>query len=243
MLPKERIICAIDVDNAFRAIQLVGLLRDKIGVFKVGQELLSAAGIQIIEKLQDAGADKIFWDAKLHDIPNTVSGAMRGIVRQRVWCVTVHASGGSAMLKAAVSSNKELSKDMQIEPPKILAVTLLTSIDQHTLKNDLQISVPIVDYVSHMARMAYAQGCDGVIASPHEIESVRAAVPDRNFLVVTPGVRPAGSAVGDQSRVKSPADAIKLGADYLVIGRPITSSDCPARAAELIADEIEQAST
>ncbi len=241
MLPKDRIICALDVDNAFRAIQLVGQLREKVGVFKVGLELLTSAGIQIIEKLKDAGADKIFCDAKLHDIPNTVAGAMRGIVRQQVWCVTVHASGGAAMLEAAVRAGEKLSKEVSSHRPKILAVTLLTSISEETLKNDLLCDYPVKQYVAQMAKLAYNHGCDGVIASPHEIEAVRAAVPDRNFLVVTPGVRFAGSDAGDQSRVKTPSEAIGLGADYLVIGRPITGSEDPGMSADRIAAEIEQA--
>lgn len=241
MLPKDRIICAIDVDNAFRAIQLVGLLQDKVGVFKVGLELLTSAGISIVEKLQDAGAEKIFLDAKLHDIPNTVAGAMRGVVRQRVWCVTVHASGGSTMLQAAVMAGKKLSEEMQVEHPKILAVTLLTSIGAEALHSELLSDNPVEQYVAHMATMAYACGCDGVIASPHEIEAVRSAVPDRNFLVITPGVRPVGDDAGDQSRVKTPSEAIMAGADYLVIGRPITGANDPAAAAESITHEIAAA--
>lgn len=243
--PRDRIIAAIDVDSAERAVALVGQLKDYVGVFKIGLELVNAAGVQVFETLRGAGAGRFFYDAKLHDIPNTVAGAMRSIARLGVWCVTVHAAGGSAMLRAAVEAGKQEADRNGLTPPKILAVTLLTSISAHTLHNELQVANTgvnaerqIASYVTQMARFAHASGCDGVIASPHEIETVRAAVTDPTFLIVTPGVRPAGSPAGDQARTMTPREAVLLGADYLVIGRPIVSADDPAAAAQQIAEEI-----
>ena len=239
MQASERIIVALDVDSAARAIELVTRLRGHCGVFKVGLELLNAAGSDILPKLRDAGADKIFYDAKLHDIPNTVAGAMRGIAKMGAWCVTVHAAGGAAMLRAAVEAAKTAAGSEGISPPKIFAVTLLTSISPDALRKELQIAAPVAEYVANMAKLAYECGCDGVIASPQEIAVVRAAVPDKNFLIVTPGVRPSGSERGDQARAMTPAEAVQSGADYLVIGRPIVSAPDPAAAARRIAEEMQ----
>lgn len=235
---RDRIICALDVDNAYRAIQLVGQLRGHVHAFKVGLELVTATGVQIFDKLRDAGANRLFYDAKLHDIPNTVTGAMRGVVGLGVWCVTVHATGGLAMLSAAVQTARREAKESGIAPPKVLAVTVLTSIDQAALGNELHVALPLAEYVASLAGMAREAGCDGVIASPHEIATVRAAVPSPDFLVVTPGVRPAGSDRGDQARVMTPRQAVEGGASYLVIGRPIVAATDPIQAAEAIVAEI-----
>ena len=241
MEAKDRIICALDVDNAFRALQLVEMLRDHVGVFKVGLELISAAGTGIVEKLQDAGADRIFYDAKLHDIPNTVAGAMRGIARLGVWSVTVHCAGGPDMLRAAVDAACSAAADGTFMAPKVLAVTVLTSLGAEMLKTDLQVSMPLEAYVPFLATRAYEAGCAGVIASPLEVAGVRAAVPDPDFLIVTPGVRPAGSDWGDQARVMTPGEAIGSGADYLVIGRSIVAAADPVGAVQRIAAEIAAA--
>jgi len=238
---KDRIICALDVDNAFRALQLVRMLREHVGVFKVGLELLNAAGTEIIEKLQDAGADRIFYDAKLHDIPNTVAGAMHGIARLGVWSVTVHTTGGPAMLRAAVAASRAQEASGGPAGPKVLGVTVLTSIDSETLKTDLQVAMPLESFVPYLAKQAHAAGCAGVIASPLEVAAVRRAVSDPDFLIITPGVRPAGADRGDQARVMTPGEAIRSGASYLVIGRPIVASPDPVEAARSIAAEIAQA--
>ena len=155
MQPKDRIIVALDVDNAYRAIQLVGLLKDTVGVFKVGLELVTAAGVDIFDKLADAGAERIFYDAKLHDIPNTIAGAMRGVVRVGVWCVTAHTTGGSMMLTAAVETAQKEAASAAMPRPKILGVTVLTSIREETLRAELQVSLPVGEYVVHLAKMAY----------------------------------------------------------------------------------------
>lgn len=240
MEAKDRIICALDVDNAFRALQLVRMLREHVGVFKVGLELLNAAGSEIVEKLQDAGAERIFYDAKLHDIPNTVAGAMHGIVRLGVWSVTVHTMGGPAMLRAAVEAARGQEATGGPVGPWVLGVTVLTSIDPETLKTDLQVAMPLESFVPFLAKHAHAAGCAGVIASPLEVAAVRQAVSDPDFLIITPGVRPAGADRGDQARVMTPGEAIRSGANYLVIGRPIVASSDPVGAAQSIAAEIAQ---
>ena len=165
---------------------------------------------------------------------------MRGIAKMGVWCVTVHAAGGSAMLKAAVEAAKTTAEKERIAAPKIFAVTLLTSVSADTLQNELRVGDAVAEYVAAMAKMAYDCGCDGVIASPQEIALVRAAVPDPNFLIITPGVRSLGSAAGDQARVMTPAAALQSGANYLVIGRPIVAAPDPAIAARKIAEEMRQ---
>ncbi|HLJ57024.1 MAG TPA: orotidine-5'-phosphate decarboxylase [Chthonomonadaceae bacterium] len=238
MEPKDRIICALDVSSTDTAVGLVKTLRGHVGVFKVGLELVTAVGVQVFARLRDAGAERMFYDAKLHDIPNTVAGAMRGVTCLGAWCVTVHASGGSAMLRAAVEAAEQGARASGWPRPQVLAVTALTSIGETALRDELHVGLSMNAYVGALARLAADAGCDGVIASPHEIATVRAAVPDPGFLVVTPGVRPAGSSAGDQARVMTPRSAVELGADYLVIGRPITGAPDPACAADEIAQEI-----
>ena len=234
MQPKDRIICALDVGDVCRAVQLVEQLKDHVGVFKVGLELATAAGVQVFARLREAGAERFFYDAKLHDIPNTVAGAMRGVTRLGVWCVTVHAIGGAAMLRAAVESARQTAEVEGLPRTRVLAVTVLTSIGPETLREELRVETPLVGYAGHLARLAYDAGCDGVIASPQEIEAIRAAVPAPDFLVVTPGVRPPGAQAGDQARVMTPAEALQRGADYLVIGRPILAAPDPVAAAQQI---------
>ncbi len=241
MEPGERIVCAIDVDTAERAVKLVEMLRGHVGVFKIGLELLMAEGVGIVEKLRDAGAEKIFFDAKLHDIPNTVAGAMRGIVHLGAWCVTVHTTGGIAMMQAATESAKCEAAIVNLPRPKILGVTVLTSISEQMLHDELSVGKPLPDFVTQLALSAQMSGCDGVIASPQEISLIRAVLPDPDFLIITPGVRPAGSAAGDQARTLTPKEAIERGASYLVIGRPIVAAPDPVNAAKRIADEISHA--
>ncbi len=241
MSGKDRIIVALDVETGDRAVELVQRLKGRVGVFKAGLELVTAEGVQVLKRIRDAGAERIFYDAKLHDIPNTVAGAMKSVTRLGAWCVTVHAMGGEAQLEAAVKSAWETATQESLPRPKILAVTVLTSISADALANELRVGLSVSEYVAELAKMAQRAGCDGVIASPHEIEVVRAAVNDPNFLIVTPGVRPAGADKGDQARVMTPSEAIQRGANYLVIGRPIVAAQDPVAAADRIAEEISQA--
>jgi orotidine-5'-phosphate decarboxylase len=237
MEPRERLILALDVDNAYQAIQLAGRLREHVGAFKVGLELVNAAGVGIFEKLKDAGADRIFYDCKLHDIPNTVAGAMRAIARHEVWMVNLHAAGGARMIQAASDALKESSTELGVAAPLLLGVTLLTSISSEELVQEMHVNLGTTDYVAAMAKLTQASGGNGVVASPQEIEAVRAACGPQ-FLIVTPGVRPAGVDAGDQRRTMTPGEAVSRGADYLVIGRAVTAAEYPVAAAEAILEEI-----
>jgi len=236
---RERILVALDFDEADPALALVRDLQGKVGGFKAGLELVNATGLDIFARLMDAGAGRIFYDAKFHDIPNTVAGAVRAASRRGVWMVNIHASGGRAMLEAARAATIVRTPD-GATPPLLIGVTVLTSVDARTLNHDLRVAGTVEEQVIHLARLCQSAGLDGVVASPHEIAAIREACgPD--FLTVIPGVRPAGTAAHDQARVATPADAIRNGARYLVVGRAITQATDPARAADAIAEEIENA--
>lgn len=235
----ERIVCAVDVEDEDRALGLVRTLRGRVGVFKVGLELTCSTGMTIVSRLQEAGAERIFLDIKLHDIPNTVAGAMRAVAKLGVWSVTLHIAGGSAMLRAASQAARSACEASGVASPKLLGVTLLTSLDAEELRYELNVSIPLSQHVGRLACLARESGCHGVITSPHEIETIRQAVPDRDFLIVTPGVRPRGSGSGDQARVTTPYEAIRKGADYLVIGRPLTQAQDQIEAADRIAAEMD----
>ena len=230
----QRIIVALDVDTPDKAVKLVDQLRDYVGAFKVGLELVNSAGLSVFDKIKDAGAMRIFYDCKFHDIPNTVAGAARAAVRIGVWALNVHCSGGSAMMKAAKDAALAEAGKLGVAPPLVLGVTLLTSIDQDQLLDELRVPDTVSSYVEHMARTAQAAGLDGVVASPHEIKLIRSAC-GPSFTIVTPGVRPAGAEQGDQKRVMTPEEAVSAGADYIVIGRPITQAPDPQAAARDIA--------
>jgi orotidine-5'-phosphate decarboxylase len=228
------LIVALDAPTLGKALELATQIGPHVGAFKIGLELYNAAGSAAFDALREAaGADvKIFYDAKFHDIPNTVAGAVRAACRHNVWMTNVHASGGSAMMRAAVDAAKSADK-----PPLVIAVTVLTSIDGATLNGELGVSRSVADQVVALAKLAQESGCDGVVASPQETAAIRAACGE-GFVIVTPGVRPAGASVDDQKRVMTPAEAIKQGATYLVVGRPITGAADPAAAAAAILAEL-----
>lgn len=232
----ERVIVALDVDSADKAAKLVGQLSGTVGAFKVGLELVNAVGVGVIRQLEGAGAGRIFYDAKLHDIPNTVAGACRSVARMGVWMVNVHAAGGKRMISAAAEALREGAESAAAPPPMLIAVTLLTSLSTEELHGELLVDRSPCDYMVSMARMAQDAGAAGVVASPHEIDAIREAC-GTDFVIVTPGVRPAGADQGDQRRTMTPRQAIDLGADYLVIGRPITAASDPNEAARAIAAE------
>ena len=232
---RERILVALDFDNADDALALVERLAGRVGGFKAGLELVNCAGPDVFARLADAGAGRIFYDAKFHDIPNTVAGAVRAAARRGVWMVNVHASGGAAMLRAA----REAAGNGP-NAPLLIGVTVLTSIDQEILNDDLRVSGTPEEQVTHLARLCQSCGLDGVVASPHEVAAVRAACGPA-FVTVIPGVRPAGVAHGDQARVATPGEAIRAGAHFLVVGRAITGAADPVAAADAIADEIARA--
>jgi orotidine-5'-phosphate decarboxylase len=222
----NRLIAAIDAPDRAAADVLVARLGGVPSWLKLGLELFCAEGPSIVQSYVERGT-QVMLDLKLHDIPETVARATSRVARLGAGLLTVHAGGGRAMLEAAVKSRGAT---------KILAVTVLTSLDDNDLA-DIGANGPIADLVVKRARLAIAAGCDGVVASPHEVSAIRAVAP-AGFLIVTPGVRPAGSASGDQKRVMTPGQARTLGADMVVVGRPLRDAPEPAEAARNIVAEL-----
>ncbi len=231
LAPHERIIAALDLATVVEAEQLCAALSGRIGLAKVGLELFVAEGGRAVEAAQRAGLP-VFLDLKLHDIPNTVEGAARSVAKLGARMLTVHASGGRAMIAAA---RKGLDAGSS-SPPILLAVTALTSLSASDL-SDQGIAGTVEEHVVRLARLAIASGADGLVCSPLEVRAIRQALGSGPVLVV-PGIRPAGSALGDQSRVATPASAVAAGADYLVVGRPLREGGDPAAAAARIAAEL-----
>ena len=232
-----KIIVALDVDSLDEAMRLVEATRSGADAYKVGSQLYARGGPEAIKKLRDGGAT-VFLDLKLHDIPNTVEKAATAIAQMGAAMFTVHVSGGWEMLRAAIKGAHVGAENAGLEDPLALGVTLLTSLDEKTLHDDLGCTRPLVEQVQHMAQMAAEAGCAGVVASPQELVPVREAV-GNDVLIVTPGVRPAWAQKGDQKRTMTPKEASGAGADYLVIGRPITAHEDPAEALRLIREELE----
>lgn len=217
------IICAIDTTDIAKAKKLVQSVRDSVGMIKLGLEFFTANGVAGVREV--AGDIPLFLDLKFHDIPNTVAGAIRATAAINTSIITIHASGGKAMMQAASKAAKSLPSS-----PIIVGVTALTSLDDDDLKA-IGFANNIQNQVSKLADLVLENGLDGVVCSPHEIEILRKQC-GKDFKLVVPGIRPAGSASGDQKRVMTPKEAIDLGASYLVIGRPITEAENPAQAAK-----------
>ena len=241
MSAKEKIILALDVNTEGEAVELVHELKDCVGAFKVGLELFTSIGPKIIESVRNAGAERIFFDGKFHDIPNTVAGAARAAVRMGVWMFNVHAQGGTDMMRAAADTAGEEADKLGIERPIIIGVTVLTSINQQILNHELSVSVLLENQVTHLSQLAQNSGLDGVVASPHEILPVKSACGPQ-FAVVTPGVRPTWASANDQKRIMTPSEAVANGVDYMVIGRAITGAPDKRSAAERIIEEISELS-
>ncbi|MFC1951350.1 orotidine-5'-phosphate decarboxylase [Chloroflexota bacterium] len=216
---KQKIIVALDVPTESEALELVDMLKDSVNCFKVGLEFLTSAGIDIARRVKDRGG-RVFYDGKFHDIPNTVAGACRAAVRLNVDMFTIHAIGGAEMMQRAKEATHEEARRLGVEPPMILGVTMLTSIDQHTMESDLRVPGNIGVHVVHLGKLAQRAGLDGVVASPLEIEVLTEHVP--GLKIITPGIRPEWAAAQDQKRTTTPAEAISKGAYALVIGRAIT---------------------
>jgi orotidine-5'-phosphate decarboxylase len=234
----KELIVALDVDTAAAARQLADRLRGAVGAFKIGSQLFTSEGPRMVDELVSRG-DRVFLDLKFHDIPNTVAGAVAAATRLGVWMLNVHASGGAAMMRAARNAADEEAARGSQGPPLVIAVTVLTSLDQPTL-DSVGVSRTPAAQVERLARLAQDSGLDGVVASPQEIGVIRSAC-DPRFAIVTPGIRGAADAKGDQQRTLGAADALGAGATYLVIGRPITGAADPRAAAEKIAAECRAA--
>lgn len=233
--PSERILCALDTIDVDEASKLTTKLGEYVGGFKLGLEFFGANGPKGFEKISNTSAN-IFLDLKLHDIPNTVSKAIHSLMPLKPTIMTIHTAGGPAMMAAAAKAATEASNNIQCNRPIIVGVTILTSLDDQDL-NLIGYQENIPAQVARMAALAKENGLDGVVCSPHEISLIKNTC-GKDFKLVVPGIRPAGSAKGDQKRVMTPNEAVKLGADYLVIGRPITQAENPVEAALSIANEI-----
>jgi orotidine-5'-phosphate decarboxylase len=235
LLPRDRLIVALDVESREKAIQYVRLLKADVRMFKVGLELFVSAGPDLVRQMVDEGSS-VFLDLKLHDIPNQVSRAVAAATRLGVSMLTLHALGGWKMMHSASEMAAETAARLGIPKPLLLGVTVLTSLDEAQLRLT-GIAGTLPSAVHRLACIAEASGMDGVVASPHEARLIRESLP-LSFVLVTPGVRPAGSRSHDQSRTMSPREALEQGADYLVIGRPILESADPCHAAQLILAEM-----
>ncbi|MBZ5569083.1 MAG: orotidine-5'-phosphate decarboxylase [Acidobacteriia bacterium] len=254
---RERLIVALDVPNAPEARNIVAMVGDSAQIFKVGKQLFTAEGPQVVRDLVAFGRD-VFLDLKFHDIPNTVAAAVRQAAQLRVRMLTVHASGGLRMLKAAVEaarsgvatdssaptdspSNSAVARFRAIPRPLILAVTVLTSLNDEDLV-EIGVSGRVLDQALRLADLARRAGCDGVVTSAREVRELRREL-GPGFIIVTPGIRPAGTAQrkDDQERAATPAEAIAAGATHIVVGRPITAASDPAAAARRILAEISSA--
>jgi orotidine-5'-phosphate decarboxylase len=234
------ILVALDVDSATGAINLAAQLRDVVGGVKVGSRLFTSEGPTLVRRLVDDG-HRVFLDLKFHDIPNTVAGAVQSAVATGAWMVNVHASGGSAMMKAAAEAAARTAETLGRPRPLVIAVTVLTSMTDAAL-HEISVSRPMLEQVVHLAKLARSAGLDGVVASPQETRAIRDAC-GADFQIVTPGIRPLRQGSGqaaeqqgkdDQARTLTPAEAMSAGATYLVIGRPITGAPDPRQAAERI---------
>jgi orotidine-5'-phosphate decarboxylase len=236
MTPAVRspVYCALDTTDIGKAKALASAIKPWIGGIKLGLEFFNANGPQGIASIAELGLP-VFADLKMHDIPNTVAGGIRAVLPLGVSIVNVHASGGRAMMKAAA----EAAATAGPRRPKVIAVTVLTSMDEADL-NETGVPGAPAAQVIRLATLARDAGIDGVVCSAHEIEPLRKALgPD--FMLVVPGIRPAGADTGDQKRIMTPAEAVRRGADWLVIGRPITGAPDPAAAARAIHDELLRA--
>lgn len=239
MQAKEKIILALDVDNLEKALTLVKDLKDYVGMFKVGMELYYSTGPDIVRQINDLGG-KVFVDLKLHDIPNTASSAGRVLTRLNCAMFNVHAAGGFEMMQKTHEDSVEEAMKMGINPPLLLAVTVLTSIAQQQLQEEMMVSdLSVQDLVVKWALLAQKAGMDGVVCSPQEITLIKEAC-GAEFKTVTPGIRPAWSATNDQKRITTPRQALEMGTDYMVIGRPIAKADNPREAALKIIEELER---
>jgi orotidine-5'-phosphate decarboxylase len=234
---KDKLIIALDVDSAIKARELFATLRDCAGMFKIGMQLFTAVGPAIVREIVAAGG-RIFLDLKYHDIPNTVAAAGIEAARLGVTIFNIHAGGGTEMMQRTAAAVAETSEKENLARPKIIGVTLLTSANA-TVLSETGVGNSPEQQVTVLARLAAASGLDGVVASPLEVAAIRSSVSRPGFLIVTPGVRPTGSAHNDQKRLLSPGDAVRAGSDYLVVGRPIIEAPDPQAAAIAILKEIE----
>mgnify|MGYP002777059718 CR=1 FL=1 len=235
---KDRIIVPLDVSSEEAAIALLDRL-PQVTFWKVGLELFVSSGATILKILKER-EKRIFLDLKFHDIPNTVAGACGAAARYGVDLVTIHATAGKIALQQAQAALEESAQSAGVPAPKLIAITVLTSISSRVLAFELKVPIELPEYALQMALLAKESGLSGAVCSPQEVAQLREICGD-DFVLVCPGVRPTWAEAGDQQRIMTPAQAIKAGASYLVIGRPITAADDPIAAFERICEELERA--
>ena len=231
MKPGDRLIVALDVKTLDEAVQMVKKLSPVVRIFKVGIGLFTLCGPDAVKAVHDNGS-KVFLDLKFHDIPNTVAHAVRSAARLGVYMINIHTLGGTEMMMRAAEAVRE-----SVSKPKLLGVTVLTSMDQASI-GEVGIEKKIEEEVVTLARLGKDSGLDGVVASPNETALIRKNL-GKDFIIVTPGIRPAGAEKGDQKRMMTPADAVRSGADYIVVGRPVIETKDPLEAAKKIIKEME----
>jgi orotidine-5'-phosphate decarboxylase len=235
---RDRLIVALDVDSMEQAKTLVERLAGEVGMFKIGKQLFTHAGPQAVQLIKELGGE-IFLDLKFHDIPNTVAKAAIEATRLGVKMFNVHASGSLEMMRTTVKEVERVCRREKVRRPIMLAVTVLTSLNQDDLQR-LGVEHKVADQVVRLALLTKEAAMDGVVASPHEVADIRSAC-GPSFVIVTPGIRPADGNRNDQQRVMTPADAVRAGVDYIVVGRPILEAQDPVVAARRIIGEMELA--
>jgi len=233
---RERLIVALDVDTSEQATDLVRQLAGEVGMFKIGKQLFTHAGPQAVRQIQDLGGE-IFLDLKFHDIPNTVAKAAIEATRLGVKMFNVHASGSLEMMRMTVKEVKRVCRQQKLRKPIMLAVTVLTSLNQDDLQR-VGVERKVADQVVRLALLTKEAGMDGVVASPHEVADIREAC-GRRFVIVTPGIRPSDGNRNDQQRVMTPQEAVRGGVDYIVVGRPIIEAKDPIAAARAIVADMQ----
>ncbi|NOT28604.1 MAG: orotidine-5'-phosphate decarboxylase [Acidobacteria bacterium] len=235
----DELLVALDVNTGTQALELATALDGIAGGFKIGSRLFTLEGPQLVRTLSARGA-RVFLDLKFHDIPNTVAQAVESAVQTGAWMINVHASGGVPMMQAAAKAGRETAQRIGAPAPLLIGVTVLTSMDAVTLQQT-GVERPLADHVVDLAILARTAGLDGVVASPQETAAIRKAC-GKDFLIVTPGIRgaSAGADKNDQMRTMGPAEAVRAGASYIVVGRPIIAASDPRRAAEAIVKELSE---
>ncbi len=236
---KDRLLVALDVDDLEQARRLMDRLQGQVTTYKIGAQLLTAAGPEAVPLVRRRGFG-VFYDAKFHDIPRTVEAAVGAACRLGATLVNVHAGGGSEMMAAAAKAAREVAHKLRQPKALVLAVTVLTSLNQKMVSEELGIRRTLENQVVKLARLARTAGLDGVVASPREITAIRKAC-GPEFAILTPGIRPRGADKGDQKRTLTPGEAIAAGADYIVVGRPVVCSKDPLNLVRQIQREMEEA--
>ena len=237
-MSQNQLIVALDVENLAAANELVTTLADVVKWFKIGKQLFTAVGPASVKQLREAKKN-IFLDLKFHDIPNTVAGAVASGTKIGANIINMYASGGLEMMRVAREVAEKQASELGIPKPILVGVTILTSVNEANFQHDFGTQRKLADQVAYLAELSQKAGLDGVVASPLEIELIRKVCGD-DFVIITPGVRPAWAASNDQQRVMTPAEAIDAGANHIVVGRPITAADNPRSAAGRILQEIHK---